>query len=182
MLRRDFLKATLLATSVAPILLPGDLFAQTINQPNRQVPSVLWVKRDGQEARVDYATPEGYQTIVWLLRDVRANKTGHPDFRLLQLLSWMQAWLAAYGHHVRFDLHSGLRTPATNKKIEGAAQASFHLPDATGMFRATDFSTTTINSEYMGRLAYLARQGGVGFYAAKNFTHVDTGGMRHWRK
>lgn len=182
MLRRDFLKATLAATTIAPILMPCDLFAQSINQPTQVVPTILWAKRGNDEAQVDYATPEGYRTITWLLRDIRANQSGHPDFRLLQLLSWMQAWLSAYGHHTRFDLHSGLRTAETNRKIEGAAQASFHLPDARGMFRAADFSTATISNEYMGRLAYLAHQGGVGFYAAKHFTHVDTGGLRHWRK
>jgi uncharacterized protein YcbK (DUF882 family) len=127
-----------------------------------------------------FATDEGFRAIAWMMRDVRAGVTGTPDWRLLQQWSWMQAWLAAYGHHARFDIHSGLRTRETNDFYEGAL-ASYHLPDQRMVFRAGDFSTPSIPSEYMGRLAYLSQQGGVGFYA-RDFIHTDVRGrVVAWR-
>jgi len=175
MLRRDFLKAVAIGATGAPLLTPFESRAETV------IPNVLWLERAGEEATIDFSTESGKKQVAWMLRDVKANVVGTPDVRLLQLLSWMQAWLAGYGHHVRFDVHSGLRTPATNSSIEGAAQASLHLPDGRGVFRAVDFSTRTITGEYLGRLAYLARQGGVGFYTNSDFTHNDVGNVRAWR-
>lgn len=174
MLRRDFLKALSLSVSAAPLLSPFEVFGQDTTA-NSHVPTLLWAKRDGDEFRLDFSTSQGLRQIAWLLRDVRANVTGTPDFRLLQLMAWMQAWLAAYGHYVRIDFTSGLRTPETNKKIERAAQASYHLPDANMNFRAIDFKMKSIPSNYTGHLARYAAQGGVGFYPNDNFTHVDTG-------
>jgi len=172
MLRRDFLKASAAAVGCAPLLLPSELFAQ---ERNAHVPKVLWAKRGRDEFRVDFSTQQGYMALSWLLRDVKANVVGKPDFDLLTLLAWMQAWLGAYGHYVRVDLDSGLRTPATNKKIEHAAQNSLHLPDENMVFRAADIILPTIPANYIGKLALYASQGGVGFYPNSHFTHVDTG-------
>ena len=181
MLRRDFLKAMAIGAAAAPLIVPRDLFAQVAKNGSAQVPAVLWLKRGQYEARLDYATEQGYRYVCWFLRDVQANVIGIPDWRLLQLLSWMQAWLAGYGHHVSFNIHSGLRTPITNNRTENAAQRSMHLPDRNGVFRAVDYSTKAITGDYLSRLADLARQGGVGFYTHQNFTHNDVGSVRHWR-
>lgn len=92
----------------------------------------------------------------------------------------MQAWLAAYGHHVLFNVHSGLRTKSTNDYFEGAL-SSYHLPDERMVFRAGDLDCPSIPSEYIGRLAFLSQQGGVGFYV-RNFTHTDVRGrVTYWR-
>jgi uncharacterized protein YcbK (DUF882 family) len=49
------------------------------------------------------------------------------------------------------------------------------------VFRAGDLSTPSIPSEYMGRLAYLSQQGGVGFYT-RDFIHTDVRGrVVAWR-
>lgn len=176
--RREFCKALALASSIAPFTVPGRACADT--QP-AHIPTLLWVSRGSDEAQIDYSTAEGYRAIAWMLRDVRAGVIGVPHGRLLEQWSWMQAWLAAYGYHVRFDIHSGLRTPATNHSTEGAALASYHLPNDQGVFRAGDFSTPTIPSEYMGRLAWLSQQGGVGFYT-RDFIHTDVRGLPvSWR-
>lgn len=168
---------TIAAASLAPILTPNDLFAQ--GAPVQA--SILWIKRGSDQARVDVMTESGYAVAARLMRDVKANQIGRPSPSLLLLIAWMQAWLAAYGHHVCFNIHSGLRTIRTNNNIEGAARSSLHLPDKFGRFRALDFSAAPIPSEYLGRLAAMAQQGGVGFYSARNFTHVDDGRQRYWR-
>lgn len=174
MLRRDFLKAMGVAALAAT---HRDCLAAT------DVPLVLWASRAGYEAQVDCNTGHGQQTLAWLLRDIRAgNLTGIPHPGLVKLLCWQQAWLAAYGFHVRFDILSGLRLAATNRSTEGASRSSLHQPDATNIFRAVDFRSATVNSEYLGRLAALAKQGGVGFYDDAGFVHVDVGRSRYWRR
>ena len=174
--RREFCKAFALAASIAPLVSPTRANAADASA----VPTLLWVRRGSDEATIDYSTDEGFRAIAWMMRDVRAGVVGIPDWRLLQQWSWMQAWLAAYGHHARFDIHSGLRTKATNDYYEGKL-ASYHLPDDRMVFRAGDFSTPSVPSEYIGRLAYLSQQGGVGFYT-RNFTHTDVRGrVVAWR-
>lgn len=173
--RRKFCKFFGLAAATAPFALPG------VSRADIAVPTLLWVRRDGDEAQIDYSTDEGFRAIAWMMRDVRAGIVGRPHWRLLQQWSWMQAWLAEYGYHVRFDIHSGLRTKATNDSTEGASLTSYHLPDKQLEFRAGDFSTSTISSEYLGRLAWLSRQGGVGFYQ-RDFIHTDVRGYpASWR-
>ena len=168
--RRAFCKSFAAAAALAPLMAPG----RALGAANGAPPTLLWVRRGTDEALIDYSTDEGFNAIAWMLRDVRAGIVGVPDWRLLQQWSWMQAWLAAYGRHVRFDIHSGLRTKETNAYSEGALN-SYHLPDSRWVFRAGDFSTPSIPSEYMGRLAYLSQQGGVGFYA-RDFIHTDVRG------
>lgn len=173
--RRQFLKAV---TASCLACESGMAMADDDTQGGQvyRTPTILWMRRGGDELRFDYSTSEGFQQASWLLRDVQANQSGQPDWRLLQTLSWMQTWLAMYGHHVRFEALSGLRTHATNRRIEGAAQNSFHLPDARGVFRAVDFRTRTVPSDYLGKLAAMLQQGGVGFYQ-RDFTHIDTGAV-----
>ncbi|MGN6232429.1 MAG: D-Ala-D-Ala carboxypeptidase family metallohydrolase [Trinickia sp.] len=174
--RRAFCKAFAAAAAMAPFMPPARAAEEAAIAP----PTLLWVRRGSDEAMIDYSTDEGFRAIAWMLRDVRAGVVGVPAWRLLQQWSWMQAWLAEYGRHVRFDIHSGLRTKETNTYYEGAL-ASYHLPDAQRVFRAGDFSTPSIPSEYMGRLAYLSQQGGVGFYA-RDFIHTDVRGrVVAWR-
>jgi uncharacterized protein YcbK (DUF882 family) len=179
MLRRDYLKAMLKGTALVSSGMSGSLFAKgvkpTVTAAGQVVPTTLWVGRHGQQSLIDYSTTDGWNAISWYLRDTHANQAGIPHEKLLQLLSWMQAWLAAYGYHVRFDIHSGLRTKATNNRTENASRTSYHLPDWQNVFRAVDFSTSSIPANYIGRLGAYANQGGVGFYPNAQFTHLDTG-------
>lgn len=171
--RRDFLKAVTLSCAPISVALAD---GRQASGPVYRTPTILWLRRGGEEQQFDYSTQEGYRTAAYLLRDVQARLQGHPDWRMLQTLSWMQTWLAMHGHHVRFDALSGMRTPATNNRTENAAQNSYHLPDGRGIFRAIDFRTSSIPSDYLGRLAAMLQQGGVGFYQ-REFLHIDTGSL-----
>jgi uncharacterized protein YcbK (DUF882 family) len=181
MLRRDFLKGMAFATATAPLIAPRDILAgtlqsaQTFTATGQPVPTVLWMKRGSDEARLDFSTEEGYRQVAWLLRDKQSGSIGKPHMRLLQLMAWQQAWLAAYGIHIRMNIHSGLRMPWTNQHTENAAKNSYHLPDRDMVFKAADYDTPNVPSNYMGQLARYASQGGVGFYPASGFTHIDTG-------
>ncbi|AMR78576.1 hypothetical protein A2G96_12950 [Cupriavidus nantongensis] len=176
MLRREFLRAAVAAATIAPCVGVREALAQEV-----VMPSVLWLRRGKDHARIDFATPEGYRAAAYLLRDVQAGFTGSPHPALLRLLAWEQAWLSAYGYTIPFVIHSGCRVASTNSR-EGGVQNSRHLPNQMGVFRAVDFSTREISAEYLGRLAYLARQGGVGFYNQRDFVHNDVDEkVRAWR-
>lgn len=172
--RRSFLRLVGAAAAGAVVTVPTA-------SATSDFPLVLWATRAGEEFHLDYGTAEGQRALAWLLRDVRAGVVGVPDYDLVRLLCWMQAWLAAYQVHARFDFTSGLRTNITNDKTEGAARLSEHLPDTRNVFRASDLHTPSVSAEYLGRLAALAGQGGVGFYNDQGFIHVDRGRQRFWR-
>ncbi|TDF55929.1 D-Ala-D-Ala carboxypeptidase family metallohydrolase [Cupriavidus sp. L7L] len=176
MLRRDFLRATVAAAAIAPCVGVREALGQ-----EAPMPSVLWLRRGKDQARIDFATQEGYNAAAYLLRDAQANFVGRPHPALLRLLAWEQAWLAAYGYTIPFLIHSGCRLASTNSR-EGGALNSRHLPNDMGVFRAVDFSTREISAEYLGRLAYVASQGGVGFYSQRGFVHNDVDSrIRTWR-
>lgn len=144
-------------------------------------PSFLWLARNGERARFNFATPDGYNQAAWFLRDVRAGVVGRPNPDLLRLIAWTQGYLAVYGYDVPYDVHSGLRTPWTNRRTEGASRASMHLPDKHGMFHAMDYSARGLTPDYLSKLLSYPRFGGVGRYDNRNFVHADVGRIRSWR-
>lgn len=174
--RRDFCRqmGVLVAAAVA---CPERVLAV---EPMRldQAPPVLWLQRGGESYRMNYATPEGYQAVRYMLRDRRANQMGHPSMQLLRILSWTQAWLAGYGALTAYNVLSGLRIKSTNDATEGAALRSHHLPDAQGVFGATDVQPIVVSTMYLSQLTALLKAGGVGFYPKKNFCHIDDGRPR----
>jgi uncharacterized protein YcbK (DUF882 family) len=77
------------------------------------------------------------------------------------------------------EIVSGYRSPETNAALRkagpGVASNSLHL---TG--RALDLRLEGVATDRLRDLALALRRGGVGFYAALDFVHVDTGPVRRW--
>lgn len=174
MLRRDFLKRVVLGCAG---LVPARLSL------GAESPRALWLARDRQAWRLDLAAQADYRTACWILRDTAAGGLeALASPRMLLTAAWMQAFLTLYGVHRPFHVHSGFRTLATNTAC-GGARASQHLRDGAGYFHAMDIHMEGIPVDYLGRLAALAHQGGVGFYSnrKRGFVHVDDGRVRYWR-
>ena len=174
--RRDFLRVMLAGGTACATGWPG--LAVGENQP----PRALWLRRDKEWALLDIESERDYRMACWLLRDVRKGQTAAASMRLLQTAAWMQAFLALYQVHRPFEVHSGFRTRFTNEMV-GGARASLHMLDPQGYFHAMDIHMEGITPDYLGRLAALARQGGVGFYTDRvnGFVHIDDGRVRYWR-
>lgn len=147
-----------------------------------QRPRELWLRRQGtrDEVRIVYwkdgqLLPEGYWKACAMLRDVRANVMTTMDPSILDILrgiiGYYQAW--KWPHPV--VVTSGFRTAKTNNSLEGAARNSMHTYG-----RATDIFIPGIPSRDVGALGMHFRQGGVGFYPGRGFTHLDTGRLRLW--
>ena len=79
-----------------------------------------------------------------------------------------------------FSVISGYRSPATNQLLRarssGVAAHSLHLEGARHRRAVAGVDCLTL-----ARAAEALGLGGVGYYRASDFVHVDTGGLRTWR-
>lgn len=120
--------------------------------------------------------PESLAAIDRVLRDFRTGDVHAIDPRLLDLL---HALTRSTGSHRSFQVISGYRSPATNQMLrsrsEGVAAGSLHLKG-----QAIDIRLGDVGLADLRDAAIAAARGGVGYYQASNFVHVDTGRVRRW--
>lgn len=122
--------------------------------------------------------PSAYWQVCALLRDVRANTMTSIDPALLDVLRGVAGYYEAWGWPSHMVITSGFRTQATNRALsrEGSAKDSFHVKG-----RAVDMYIPGVPPRDVSLLGMHMKQGGVGFYPTKGFTHLDTGSLRTWR-
>lgn len=110
------------------------------------------------------------------LRDFRTGDEHEIDPGLLDRLHRLAG---ATGTARPFEVISGYRSPATNQTLrlhsEGVAAGSLHMQ---GM--AIDVRLPDVRLVALQKAALAARGGGVGYYPASRFVHVDTGRVRAW--
>ena len=120
---------------------------------------------------------EAQTKIQHVLRDFRNGEVHAIDPALLDYLVEVAAKL---GGEPRFGVVSGYRTPATNETLRehssGVAQRSLHMQG-----RAIDVRMAGIDCADLARHAQDLQRGGVGYYRASDFVHLDTGAPRTWR-
>lgn len=116
-----------------------------------------------------------YLNVCWALRDLQADRVFPMNHGLLDVLCGLQAWLARSGVDAPLRIHSGYRTPKTNKLTEGAALDSRHI-----VGRAVDISVAGVSNLKLAGMASVLGRGGTGLYPGRNFVHVDTGDERIW--
>ena len=126
----------------------------------------------------EYVAP-ALKDINVLLRDFRANRVKPIDPALLDLLFQLNGEL---GTDQPFTVISGYRTPETNNMLQerggsgsGVATHSLHMDG-----KAIDIRVPGIKLEHLRDRAKALKLGGVGYYPASNFVHVDTGRVRYW--
>jgi len=111
-----------------------------------------------------------------LLRDFRTGEVHRIDPALLDLLHDLQV---RADHDGPYEIISGYRSPATNAMLRGrssgVAEHSQHLLGKAIDVRLGGYSTLSL-----GEHARALARGGVGYYAASDFVHVDTGSVRFW--
>ena len=135
----------------------------------------------GEKLSVDYWAdgeyiPGALQTINHLLRDYRNGEVHVIEPKLLDLLSTLHGRLDT---HTPFQVISGYRSPATNAMLHaehsGVAAKSLHMQGMAIDIRVADRSLSDLH-----RAALEVRAGGVGYYPASDFVHVDVGRVRTW--
>lgn len=135
----------------------------------------------GESLEVEYFAGGRYlddalSEVNHVLRDFRTGDIGQMDPALLDLLYQLRA---SVGTRAPFQVISGYRSPATNaalhERSSGVATHSLHMEG-----RAIDIRLADVPLAHLRDAALALQLGGVGFYAASNFVHVDTGRVRRW--
>jgi uncharacterized protein YcbK (DUF882 family) len=121
--------------------------------------------------------PDALSAIEALLRDFRTGERHAIDPSLMDYLVQVAHTLAV---DPAFSVISGYRSPATNaqlrEKSAGVAPHSLHMEG-----RAIDVRVAGVDCATLAARAQDLRRGGVGYYRASNFVHLDTGAFRIWK-
>jgi uncharacterized protein YcbK (DUF882 family) len=135
----------------------------------------------GERLVVEYFSAGAYvssalRSINHLLRDFRTGEERDIDADLLDLLHGLSSVTET---RQPFEVISGYRSPATNQMLrnqnEGVAAHSLHM-----VGRAIDVRLADVQLRALRQAALSMRRGGVGYYPASDFVHVDTGRVRAW--
>jgi uncharacterized protein YcbK (DUF882 family) len=173
--RRQLLRAAALVMPLA--MLPAPSLARV------RTPSRLRFYHTHTSEKLDIVYAENGQYLAdaldeinHFLRDFRTNDVHPIDPQLLDLLSAVQGRTGSRG---QFEVISGFRSPHTNEMLRGrstgVADKSLHLTGQAIDVRLTDLPTGNLRSA-----ALALRSGGVGYYPASDFVHLDTGRVRFW--
>jgi uncharacterized protein YcbK (DUF882 family) len=123
--------------------------------------------------------PEALDQLDQFLRDHRTGDVQHFDPRLFDLLYDLRANLHGSGDEI--DVICGYRTPWSNEFLRtrsahtGVAVHSLHM-----QAEAIDIRLPGIPTAEVRDAALRMQRGGVGYYPASNFVHVDVGRVRRW--
>lgn len=113
-------------------------------------------------------------------RVLRDSRTGERHAIDPKLLDYLVAVAADLDKEADFSVISGYRSPATNQRLrergDGVAQHSLHIQG-----RAIDLRIPRVNCADLATRALALQRGGVGYYRASDFVHLDTGPARSWR-
>ena len=111
------------------------------------------------------------------LRDYRTGDVREYDPSLFDLLHDLMVTLGRPSGEI--NVVCGYRTPQTNEYLRnhghGVARHSLHMQAMAIDIRIPGVPTAKIRDA-----ALALRRGGVGYYAASDFVHVDVGRVRRW--
>ena len=135
----------------------------------------------GEKLAVEYFDqgaylPDALATVNHFLRDFRTGDVRDIDAGLLDLLHGLTSLTETTRP---YQVISAYRSPITNASLrrasEGVAAGSLHMAG-----QAIDIRLGDVPLDKLRKAALAARRGGVGYYPASNFVHVDTGRTRFW--
>jgi uncharacterized protein YcbK (DUF882 family) len=135
----------------------------------------------GEKAKIEYCVdgmciPEALGEIRKFLRDYRNGQEHDINTGLLDLLVTLKGKMDTTSP---FHVISGYRSPQTNEMLHdetsGVAKHSLHME---GM--AIDIRLPGRDLAALHKTALSLKAGGVGYYPASDFVHVDVGRVRHW--
>jgi uncharacterized protein YcbK (DUF882 family) len=129
-------------------------------------------------ARDGAYVPAALEEINHFLFDFRTGDAAQMDPELLDLIYDVRAELGSDG---TYQVVSAYRSPKTNEMLRGrsektgVAKKSQHL-----LGKAIDVRLEGVATAKLRDTALAMRRGGVGFYEASDFVHMDTGRPRSW--
>jgi uncharacterized protein YcbK (DUF882 family) len=121
--------------------------------------------------------PDALSKLDMFLRDSRTGDVHHFDPRVFDLLADLTA--ASGRTDTEINIICGYRSPVTNEFLRthtsGVAKNSLHM-----QAEAIDIRLPGVKTSQLRDIALGLGRGGVGYYRASDFIHVDVGRVRHW--
>jgi len=121
--------------------------------------------------------PEALSAIEVVLRDFRTGERHAID---PGLMDYLVEFARTAGVDPAFRVISGYRSAQTNANLReqstGVSQHSLHMEG-----RAIDVRMTGVDCATLAAHAEELKRGGVGYYRASDFVHLDTGAFRTWK-
>jgi uncharacterized protein YcbK (DUF882 family) len=180
--RRRVLKAggALAGVSAADLLAGTALSQAAVNQKSKRIR--LLNLHTGERLDIEYFRDgrylaEAFSAIEAVLRDFRTGERHAIDPALMDYLVEVAH---TAGVDPAFSVISGYRSPQTNASLRersnGVAQHSLHIEG-----RAIDVRITGVDCADLAAHARELKRGGIGYYRASDFVHLDTGPFRTWK-
>ena len=172
------------ATLAAASAVPARVGAASPARPAPERVLSFFHTHTGERLKTSYCCGGVYQLealkeINHILRDFRTNEIMPIDPKLLDLLYELEGTLET---DRPVYVISGYRSPHTNAMLRqrggadtGVARRSLHMDG-----KAIDIRIPGVRLEQLHRAARSLKLGGVGYYPAPDFVHVDTGRVRYW--
>jgi uncharacterized protein YcbK (DUF882 family) len=127
--------------------------------------------------RGDQYDPEALAQLDEFLRDHRTGDVKHYDPRVFDLLHDLTASVGKPNDEI--NVVCGYRTPWSNNFLRthghGVAEHSLHM-----QAMAIDIRLPGVPTDELRDAALALHRGGVGYYRASDFVHVDVGRVRRW--
>jgi len=149
----------------SPVNLGGDGFLSLYRPASGERAAAVYRGKDGAYV------PAGIAKLSRLLRCSRTGKETDMSVKLLEILDAVEDGAGAKA----LTVLSGYRTPRYNKTLPGAARWSLHMLGWAADIRVPGRTPAEVAS-FAGRL----NAGGVGYYPAAAFVHLDAGRARSW--
>jgi uncharacterized protein YcbK (DUF882 family) len=154
------------------------------NPPTREYRLRLYHAHTNERLEVVYRSgdrylPEALERLDHYLRDYRTGDVRHYDPRLFDVLHDLTESVGK--PNAEIEVFCGYRTPRTNEFLRtrnahtGVARHSLHM-----LAEAIDIRVPAVPTLQLRNAALALHRGGVGYYAASNFVHVDVGRVRRW--
>ncbi len=176
--RRSFLTRVGVAAAGALLIPSAEVFAGTLSKERR---ISLFNTHTREEWGFVCSPRRNYDARLLtefshFLRDHRTEGTHPMDPALLDLL---YAVTVLSGGRGEYNIISGYRSPETNQMLRkvshAVAEHSLHMQG-----KAIDLRTEDVGTKTLQQVALALQQGGVGYYHAADFVHLDTGEVRSW--
>jgi uncharacterized protein YcbK (DUF882 family) len=151
-------------------------------EPSREYRLRLFHTHTNQRIDIVYRRGDGYLSAAlakldFFLRDHRTGDVHHYDPGLFDLLSDLMTKAGKPGGEIH--IVCGYRTPWSNEYLRrhgrAVAKHSMHM-----QAKAIDIRVPGVKTSRLRDLALAMRRGGVGYYRASDFVHVDVGLVRRW--
>lgn len=122
--------------------------------------------------------PSALEEINHFLFDFRTGDKAEMDPELLDLIYDVRDALGSDGV---YQVVSAYRSPKTNEMLRGRSQKSGVAKNSQHLLgKAIDVRLEGITTATLRDKAISMQRGGVGYYEASDFVHMDTGRVRRW--